>query len=117
MIVRKARAGAGPDAAAGRGGAPAAGGRGGRGAAPPARVDGTDMILRHLADGTDELIGSVNAAEFNKTGRTLAYTVSAAGRDGNGLFVVSTATWQRRMLDGERADYTRLTWDDSGSAV
>lgn len=118
MIVRKARAGAAPDPAAGRGAAPAGGGRGGRGgAAAPVRVDGTDMILRHLAAGTDELIGSVNGAEFNKPGRTLAYTVSGAGRDGNGLFLVSTSTWQRRALDNSRADYARLTWDDSGTAV
>jgi dipeptidyl aminopeptidase/acylaminoacyl peptidase len=113
LMVRKARAGAGPDAAAGRGGR--GGGRGGDGAAP--RVDGTDLILRHLRDGVDELIGSVNAAEFSKTGRLLAYTVSANGRDGNGLYVVSTADWQRRSLDNSRADYSRLTWNDSGTAV
>ena len=112
LIVRKARAGAAPDAA------PA--GRGGRGAAagaPAARVDGTDLILRHLHDGIDELIGSVNAAEFSKDGKLMAYTVSAAGRDGNGLFVESTMNWQRRALDNSRADYTRLTWNDSGTAV
>ena len=114
MLVRKARAGAAPDAAAGRGGG--RGGRGGDGAAP-ARVDGTDLILRHLHDGLDELIGSVNAAEFSKSGKLLAYTVSASGRDGNGLFVESTSSWQRRALDNGRADYTRLTWNDSGTAV
>ncbi len=47
----------------------------------------------------------------------LAYTVSAADRDGNGLFVLSTTSWQRRSLDNARADYTRLTWDDSGTSV
>ena len=113
MFVRKARAGAAPDAAAGRGGR--GGGRGGD--AGPARVDGTDLILRHLHDGTDELIGSVNAAEFSKSGKLLAYTVSASGRDGNGLYVESTSNWQRRALDNSRADYTRMTWNDSGTAV
>jgi dipeptidyl aminopeptidase/acylaminoacyl peptidase len=121
LMIRKARAGAGPDAAAGRGaGAGAAapgGGRGGRGGAAPARVDGTDLILHHLRDGADELIGSVSSAEFNKPGTMLAYTVSAADRDGNGLFVLSTSTWQRRSLDNARADYARLTWDDSGTSV
>src|SRR5678816_2467196 len=86
LMVRKARPGAGPDAAGGRGGrggggAPAAttpapaqtqGGRGGNGAPAPA-VAGTDMILHHLADGVDELIGSVTAGEFNKPGILLAY--------------------------------------------
>ncbi len=121
LMIRKARAGAAPDAAAGRGasggGAPAGGGRGGRGAAAPARVDGTDLVLHHLRDGVDELIGSVSSAEFNKPGTILAYTVSATGRDGNGLFVLSTTNWQRRSLDNARADYTRLTWDDSGTSV
>jgi dipeptidyl aminopeptidase/acylaminoacyl peptidase len=116
LLVRKARAGAAPDAAAGRGGRGGGGGRGGAGAAP-ARVDGTDLILRHLHDGADELIGSVNAAEFSKSGKLLAYTVSASGRDGNGLFIESTSNWQRRALDNSRADYTRLTWNDSGTAV
>jgi hypothetical protein len=91
LMIRKARPGAGPDAAvggrAGGGGAPAGGGRGRAGAAP-ARVDGTDLILHHLRDGGDELIGSVSSAEFNKPGTMLAYTVSAADRDGNGLFVL-----------------------------
>src|SRR6185437_4898658 len=58
LMVRKAR----PGAAAGRGGrgggGGSAGGRGGRGAGAPA-VAGTDLILHHLADGADELIGSV----------------------------------------------------------
>jgi dipeptidyl aminopeptidase/acylaminoacyl peptidase len=120
LMIRKARPGAGPDAAAGGraggGGAPAGGGRG-RGGAAPARVDGTDLILHHLRDGGDELIGSVSSAEFNKLGTMLAYTVSAADRDGNGLFVLSTTSWQRRSLDNARADYTRLTWDDSGTSV
>jgi len=84
LMIRKARPGAPPDAGAGRGGASApapGGGRGGRGGAAPARVDGTDLILHHLRDGADELIGSVSAAEFNKTGTMLAYTVSATDRD------------------------------------
>jgi dipeptidyl aminopeptidase/acylaminoacyl peptidase len=119
LMIRKARPGAPPDAGAGRAGAGGApgGGRGGRGGTAPVRVDGTDLILHHLRDGADELIGSVSAAEFNKPGTMLAYTVSAADRDGNGLFVLSTTNWQRRSLDNARADYTRLTWDDSGTSV
>jgi dipeptidyl aminopeptidase/acylaminoacyl peptidase len=115
MFLRKARAGAGPAPAAtnGRGGG---GGRGGA-AATPAAVAGTDMILRHLHDGTDELIGSVSAAEFNRPGTLLAYTVSSPERDGNGLHTVSIGTWSHRILDNVRADYSRLTWDDSGTAV
>jgi dipeptidyl aminopeptidase/acylaminoacyl peptidase len=118
LMIRKARPGAGPaPAAGGRGGAgAAAGGRGGA-ATPPARVDGTDLILHHLRDGADELVGSVSAAEFNHSGTTLAYTVSSASREGNGLYLIGIGNWQRHTLDNARADYSRLTWDDSGSAV
>jgi dienelactone hydrolase len=113
LMVRKGRiASAAP--AGGRGGA-----AGGRGAAEaqPARVDGTDLILHHLHDGADELIGSVSGAEFNKPGSWLAYTVSSADRDGNGVYLVGVGNWQRRTLDNAKADYARLTWDDSGTAV
>lgn len=115
LMVRKARAGA-PAAAAtgGRGGG--GGGRGGA-ATPPPAVAGTDLILHHLRDGADELIGSVSAAEFSRNGALLAYTVSSSDRDGNGLFLLSIGNWQRRAVDNARADYTRLTWDDSGTAV
>ncbi|HWH52972.1 MAG TPA: hypothetical protein VN651_15610, partial [Gemmatimonadaceae bacterium] len=118
LMVRKARVGAAPDAAAGRGGRGGGGGagRGGRGGGAPV-VAGTDLILHHLADGADELIGSVSAAEFNKPGSAMAYVVSSSDREGNGLFVESIGSWQRRALDNARADYARLTWDDSGSAV
>jgi dipeptidyl aminopeptidase/acylaminoacyl peptidase len=118
LMVRKARAGAGPAPATGGRGGGGGGGRGGAGAAAPA-VAGTDMILRHLHDGTDELIGSVNSAEFNRSGTLLAYTVSSSSteRDGNGLQMVSIGTWSHRILDNVRADYARLTWDDSGTAV
>ena len=121
LLVRKARPGAAPDAAAGRGGRGGAPGGGGGGAAAGgrggARVDGTDAILHHLADGIDEPLSSVSAAEFNHAGTMLAYTVSATDRDGNGLYLVAVGSWQRRTLDNARADYARLTWDDSGTAV
>jgi dipeptidyl aminopeptidase/acylaminoacyl peptidase len=114
LIVRKARAGAAPEPAAGRGGR--GGGRGGAGAAP-ARVDGTDMILHSLANSTDELVGNVSDAEFNKPGSLLAYTVSAADREGNGLYLIETKDGSHRVLDNTRADYSRLTWDETGTAI
>ncbi|MEP6491399.1 MAG: prolyl oligopeptidase family serine peptidase [bacterium] len=120
LMVRKARPGAGPAAPTGGRGGGGGGGRGGAGAgagAPPA-VAGTDLILHHLSDGMDELIGSVTAAEFNHSGSALAYTVGTTERDGNGLFLAAIGgTWSRRTLDNVRADYARLTWDDSGTAV
>ena len=95
----------------------AGGGRGGAAGRRRRGVDGTDLILHHLRDGGDELIGSVSWRSSISPETMLAYTVSAADRDGNGLFVLSTTNWQRRSLDKARADYTRLTWDDSGTSV
>ncbi|MEX2282014.1 MAG: prolyl oligopeptidase family serine peptidase [Gemmatimonadota bacterium] len=110
LMIRKGRAGGAPAAA------PAATGRGGAAPAAPPTV-GTDLILRHLKEGTDELIGSVSAAEFNREGTLLSYTVASVDRDGNGLFVLSTSDWSRRSLDNARADYARATWDSAGTAI
>ena len=119
LMIRKARPqGAAVAPAAAAEPAPAGGGRGGRGGAagaPP--TVGTDLILHHLADGADELIGSVSAAEFNRPGSLLAYTVSSADRDGNGLYLVVLSNWSRRALDNAKADYARMTWDSSGTAL
>ncbi|HYV97246.1 MAG TPA: hypothetical protein VE967_07345, partial [Gemmatimonadaceae bacterium] len=123
LIIRKNRpptaAPAATEAAAPAGGGGGGGGRGGRGgggAAAPATV-GTDLIIHRLATGTDELVGSVSAADFNRAGSMLAYTVASADRDGNGVFVASLESGTRRVLDNQKADYARLTWDSTGNAL
>ncbi len=82
-----------------------------------AEHDGTDMILRNLGEGYEELIGSVGSYSFNKPGSILAYTVDAADRNGNGLYIIRLDTGSRRPLDNGAADYARLTWDEEGSAL
>lgn len=118
LLIHKPRAtadaGAAPAAAPAGGGG--RGGRGGGGGGAPSTV-GTDLIVHHMKDGTDELIGSVSASEFNRAGNMLAYTIASPDRDGNGVWVLSADNWSRRNLDNVRADYTRLTWDTSGTAV
>ncbi|HUF49766.1 MAG TPA: prolyl oligopeptidase family serine peptidase [Longimicrobiales bacterium] len=84
---------------------------------PAATHEGTDFILRDLRRGSEELIGSVHEFAFNKPGTHLAFTISSASREGNGLYLYDVATASRRPLDGERADYARMTWDEEGSAV
>jgi dipeptidyl aminopeptidase/acylaminoacyl peptidase len=78
---------------------------------------GTDLILRNLRGGYDELIGSVDEARFNKPGTHLAYTVDAADKDGNGLYLVELATGARRALDNAKERYARLTWSEEGNGV
>ncbi len=84
---------------------------------PKAEHRGTDLILRNLRAGFDELIGSVEAAAFNKPGTYLAYTVDAADKDGNGLYLADLRTGTRRALDNAKQRYARLTWSPEGDAV
>ena len=78
---------------------------------------GTDLILRNLREGYDELIGSVDEAAFNDSGTHLGFTVDATGQDGNGLYVVNLRTGSRRGLDNAKQRYARLTWSEDGDAL
>ena len=82
-----------------------------------AEHDGTDLILRNLREGFEELIGSVGEAEFNDGGTHLAFTVDAEGTDGNGLYLLDLATGSRRGLDNAKERYARLTWSEEGDAL
>jgi len=109
--------------------ATAAGGRGNGGsanadqnvgAAPantPQGPRGTDVILHNLTTGRDQLLGSVGDVAFNKTGDLLAYTVDAAVKDGNGLFVMDLQSGRIQALDNDAKNYNRLTWSEDGKAL
>jgi dipeptidyl aminopeptidase/acylaminoacyl peptidase len=112
------------DAAAGGGG-----GRGG-GQTPPGATPGaagispvgtgpagTDTILLDLRTGRHVLLGSVGDIAFNRTGSLLAYTVDAAVKDGNGLFVFDTRSGRTVALDNDARQYSRLTWNDGADAL
>lgn len=79
--------------------------------------DGTDLILRNLNEGFEELLGSVGQYAFNKPGTVLAWTVDAADQTGNGVYIINLETGARRPLDNGTADYARMTWDEEGSAL
>ena len=79
--------------------------------------EGTDLIVRYLAAGTEELLGSVQHFAFNKYGTHLAYTVDAADDNGNGLYLIELATGMRRSLDNAQEDYARLSWSEEGTAL
>ncbi|MDX1494929.1 MAG: prolyl oligopeptidase family serine peptidase, partial [Longimicrobiales bacterium] len=87
--------------------------------APDGDVDhrGTDLILRHLEDGYEELIGSVDEMAFNDGATHLAYTVDAASADGNGLYLLELTGGARRALDNSGHRYARLTWSEDGHSV
>jgi dipeptidyl aminopeptidase/acylaminoacyl peptidase len=84
---------------------------------PKAEHSGTDLILRNLDAGYEELIGSVSQFAFNKPGNVLAYTVDTADKDGNGLYAIYLDDGRRAALDNDRKAFARMTWDEEGTAV
>ncbi len=80
---------------------------------------GADLILRNLATGETSNIGNVNLYAFDPAGRLFAYTVDAADKLGNGIYLKDLASGETRPLSGETADYDQLAWgpDDGTLAV
>jgi dipeptidyl aminopeptidase/acylaminoacyl peptidase len=106
---------------AGGGGGAAAGGRGGAGggaapAAPaaPAGARGTDALLHDLTTHRELFLGSLGEVAFNKAGDLMAYTVDAAARDGNGLYILDLASGRPVAIDNDAKLYSRLTWTEDG---
>ena len=80
-----------------------------------AKHTGADLVVRDLAMGTNRLIGSVNQFEFDNSGAWLAYTVDAAERLGNGVYLLDPASGDTRQLNAASADYDQLTWSEKGA--
>lgn len=122
LLRRRAPQAAGGGAGAGGGAnaaAPAGGGAGGgaAAAAAPAGPRGVDVTVHNLTTGKDQLLGSVGDSSFNKTGELLAYTVDAATKDSNGLFVMDLKSNRIFPIDNDAKNYNRLTWNDNGTAL
>jgi dipeptidyl aminopeptidase/acylaminoacyl peptidase len=117
-LVLKRRAPGAAGEAGGRGAGGGGGGApGGPAAANPNAPRGADVVLHDLATGRSQLLGSVGDIAFNKRGDLLAYTVDAAQRDGNGLFLVDLANDKTSVLDNDARRYNRLTWNEDGTGV
>jgi dipeptidyl aminopeptidase/acylaminoacyl peptidase len=97
------------------GGGAQAAGRGTTAAASGPR--GLDVILLDLGTGRHQLLGSVGDIAFNRTGELLAYTVDAAVKDGNGVFVFDTRGGRIVPLDNDAKVFGQLAWSESGNAV
>jgi dipeptidyl aminopeptidase/acylaminoacyl peptidase len=78
---------------------------------------GRDAILLDLRTGRFQLLGSVADFAFNRGGELLAYTVDAAVKDGNGLFVFDARNGRVTPLDNDAKNYNRLAWNDEGTAL
>jgi dipeptidyl aminopeptidase/acylaminoacyl peptidase len=108
-------AGRGGEAPGGPPAAPAGGG--GAAAAAPAGPRGVDVTIHSLSTGRDQLLGSVGDISFNKSGELLAYTVDAAVKDTNGLFVLDLRNNRLSPLDNDAKLYNRLVWNEAGTAL
>jgi len=82
-----------------------------------AKHNGADLVLRDMTTGVSQNIGNVNLYDFDDAGRMLAYTVDAADRVGNGVYVVDLATSQSKVLSSATMDYDQLTWSNKGASL
>lgn len=82
-----------------------------------AKHKGVDVVVHDLKTGFDQFLGSVNEAAFNQKAELLAYTVDAAEKDANGLYVVDLRSNRVQPLDGDSKNYSRLAWSESGRAL
>ena len=112
LLMRPQAANAAPaaDAGAGRGG--------GRAGGPPAEnasAPGTDLLMRNLATGDQRYVGNVGTFLFDDAGAVMAYTVRGQSRLGNGVYLMTLASGDTKMLDTAAADYDQLVWSDKGT--
>ena len=78
---------------------------------------GSLVTLVDLAGGTPITIVGVDEYAFDAAGQFLAYTIDQRDRIGNGIQLRELATGVVRALDAEKANYSRLTWADTGDAL
>ncbi len=78
-----------------------------------AEHDGTDLLVRYLPSGEEELFSYVDEWAFDEKGTRLAYTLDTPDGESNGVHLLDLTTRARRVLDAERkVNYARLTWGD-----
>jgi acetyl esterase/lipase len=75
---------------------------------------GTDAVLRNLTTGVDMNLGNVAEASFNQKSSHLALTLDAAGKSGNGIYLVNLSNGNLQALDTDTLRYSRMVWDDNG---
>ena len=115
LVLRRRGAETGEATGPRGGGAPGAGRA--AAASPSTGPRGLDVILLDLKTGRHQLLGSIADIVFNRTGELLAYTVDAAVKDGNGVFIFDTHSGRITPLDNDAKIYSRLAWSESGKAV
>ena len=81
------------------------------------RNDGNDLVIRDLADGSEQRLEKVSWHAFTKDGAHLLYVISTKDEGGDGLHVRDLAAGtDRTLLEGE-GDYRSVTLSDDEARV
>jgi len=73
---------------------------------------GSDIILRNLQTGTNQIIGNVGDHAFSEEGRFLAVMIDASDKLGNGVQLYNLSENSIRVLDSDTTDYSHLVWHE-----
>jgi hypothetical protein len=76
-----------------------------------------DITLFNLSEGTLKNIGNIQQYSLNKKGDMLAYIISTPGNRGNGVEIFNLPGYNITILDSDTTGYTRLSWEEEGSAL
>lgn len=78
---------------------------------------GTDIVIRNLETGSNQLIGNVSAYAFNDAGTHLALTIDASEKLGNGVHLLNLSNNSTMVLDSDTETYKGLSWHDEDNAL
>jgi dipeptidyl aminopeptidase/acylaminoacyl peptidase len=79
--------------------------------------EGTDLILRDLSTGSNQLIGNVSEFAFNDNGNKLAVLLDASEELGNGVHLYDLPSGKVTVLDSDNTSYKELTWNEDGTGL
>lgn len=77
---------------------------------------GTDLVLRELATGTEQVLGNVADFSFDKKGTWLVTTIDAAAQVGNGVQLRDMKTGMIHQIESGKAAYRGLRWNEETTA-
>ncbi|WP_296700549.1 prolyl oligopeptidase family serine peptidase [Algoriphagus sp.] len=77
---------------------------------------GSDLLIYNLNSKKALTLGNVLEFSFNKPGTYLAYTVDAANKSGNGIYLMNLTNNSTQILDNDEASYKSLNWTEKGDA-
>ena len=81
------------------------------------KTDGSDLILRDLTTGTNQLIGNVSDYAFNDGGTKLAVLLDSNEDLGNGAHLYNLSSGAVKVLDSDTTTYKDLAWNEDGTAL